>query len=51
MTDAKTHAKSFDPHKNLFDPRNPRKNYDAPKMLTIVRNILTHITHANHVQI
>ena len=44
------HAKKFDPRKNIIDPRNPRKNYDLRKMLTQVKNILTHVTHAAHVK-
>ena len=34
-----THGKSFDLRKNIFDPCNPRKNYDRRKMLTHVKNI------------
>ena len=37
--------KTLDPRKNIFDPRNPRKNYDPRK------SILTHVTHATHVKI
>ena len=48
---AKTHAEKFDPSKNIFDPRNPRKIYDPLKMLTHVKNILTHVTHATQVKI
>ena len=36
MTHAKTHVKNFDPRKNLFDSRKPRKNYGLQKMLNWV---------------
>ena len=44
-----THAKNVDPRKktdprkNIFDPRNPRKNYGPRNMSTHVINILTHV--------
>ena len=43
--------KNFGATKNIFDSRSPHKNYDQRKMLTHVKNILTHVTHANHVKI
>ena len=39
-----------DPRKKFSDPHNPHKNYDPRKILTHVKNILTHITHATHVK-
>ena len=35
-----------DPRKNIFDPCNPRENYNPRKMLTHVKIIFTHVTHA-----
>ena len=43
--------KKSDPRKSIFDPRNPRKNYNPHKMMTHVKNILTHVTYATHVNI
>ena len=40
-----TNPKNFDSRKNIFDPRNSRKNYDPRNMLTHVKNILIHVTH------
>ena len=50
-----THVKNFDPRKdprqNIFDPRNPRKNYDPRKKYFDPRNPrnprknLTQVTH------
>ena len=48
-----THAKNFDPRKNIFDPRNPSKYYDPRKKYLDPRNPLpkdprnprTHVTH------
>ena len=40
-----THAKNFDPRKNIFDPRNPRKYYDPRKKYLDPRNPRTHVTH------
>ena len=31
------------PRKNVFDPRNPRKNNDPGKMWTHTKNILTNV--------
>ena len=51
VTHAKTHAKNSGPRKNIFDPRNPRKNYDQCKKYLDPRNPhnlrkkLTHETH------
>ena len=45
-----SHAKKFDPRKNMFDPRYPSKYYDPRKMLIHVRNILTHVADAIHVK-
>ena len=53
-----THLKKFDPHKNIFDPPNPRKNYDSrenvdplkryfdPRNPRNPRKKLTHLTLA-----
>ena len=44
-----THAKNFDPRKNIFDPRSPRKNYDPRKKYFDPRNPhnpRTHVIHA-----
>ena len=40
-----TNPKNFDSRKNIFDPRNSRKNYDPRNMLIHVKNILIHVTH------
>ena len=45
------HAKKIDPRKNIFDPRNPRKNYDRRKMLTHAKNNFTHVTHTTYLKI
>ena len=44
VTHAKTHAKKFDPRKNIFDPRNPRKKYFDPRNPRNPRKKLTHAT-------
>ena len=51
LTHEKTHAKKSGPSQKKFDPRNPRKNYNPHKMMNHVKNILTHVTHATHVNI
>ena len=43
--------KIFLPTQNILDPHNPRKNHYPPKILTHVKNISTHLTHATHVKI
>ena len=49
-----TDSKKFDPWKNIFDPRNPRKSYDPRKKYFESRNPsnpsekLTPVTHATH---
>ena len=45
MTHAKTHAKEFDPRKNIFETRN------HVKVMTYVKNVLAHVTRATHVEI
>ena len=51
-----THTKKFDLSKNIFDPRNPRKNYEPRKRYLNPRNPgnprknLTHETHARNGQ-
>ena len=56
----KTHAKHFDPSKNIFDIRNPCKSYNPHNMLTYAKNIfdprnsqnwrkkVIHATHATN---
>ena len=46
-----THAKKLDPPKSISDPCKPRKNYDPRKMMTYVKNILTHVTHTTQVKV
>ena len=46
-----THAKNFDPRKNIFDPRNPRprNKYFNPRNRRNPRKSLTNAIHATHV--